>query len=80
MTDPAHPLFGRRFPVLTVSASPQTGGYVFVSYRQGLVLRIERAATQLAPPRLAGRTKLTAAALEELVALARECDVLCDLV
>ena len=66
--------------MLTVSASPHTGGYVFVAYRQGLVLRIERAATQLAPPRLVGRTKLTAAALQELVALARECAAIDHLV
>ena len=80
MTDPAHPLFGRRFPVLTVSTSPHTGGYVFVSYRQDLVLRIELAATQVAPSRLAGRTKLTTVALQELVSLARECDVIEHLV
>jgi hypothetical protein len=70
----------RRFPVLALSTSPYAVGYVFVSYGQDLVLRIERAATQLAPPRSPGRTKLTAAALQELVSLARECDVLGDLV
>ena len=80
MTDPRHPLFGRRFPVLALSASPHADGYVFVSYRQDLVLRIERAATQLTPRSSPGRTKLTAPALAELVALARECDVLGDLV
>ncbi len=63
-----------------MSASPHTGGYILVSYRQGLVLRIERAATQVAPPRLAGRTKLTAAALQELVSLACECAVIDHLV
>ena len=80
MTEPTHPLFGRRFRVLGSSAAPHAVGYVFVSYRRDLVLRIELAATQLAPPRSVERTKLTTAALQELVSLACECAVIDHLV
>ncbi len=32
VTDPAHPLFGRRFPVLSVSQNPQPSGHIPVAY------------------------------------------------
>ncbi len=74
MTDPAHPLFGRRFRVLSLSHRPQSPGHVVVAYREGMRLRLPVPATNLAPdntPR--PRTKFTRAALLALLALVKEC-------
>ena len=40
VTDPTHPLFGRRFPVLSISSPPQNPGHVLVSYREQMTLRM----------------------------------------
>lgn len=77
MTDPAHPLFGQRFPIRSVSSPLQGAGHVLVAYRDYMVLRIPTEATNLAEPRPASKTKLTRPAIEELVALAVECEVIC---
>ena len=77
VTDPAHPLFGRRFVVLSVANSPQSASTVTVRYRDYMRLRIPWSATSLAPPRQLSTTKLTLAAVTELVTLARQCEVLC---
>ena len=78
VTDPTHPLFGRCFPVLSIS-TPQrdSGGHVIVSYREDMSLRIPFFSTNLAPYRPAGQTKLTLAALTDLISLAEQCEVLC---
>ena len=78
VTDPAHPLFGRRFPVLSISSAPNAVGYVYVTYREYITLRIPRDATNLAPARSTLETKLTVAAVEQLVSVAGECEVLCQ--
>ena len=79
MTDPTHPLFGRRFPLLSVSSRPNATGYVYVSYREYMILRIPKDATNLAPTRSTLRTKLTANAVEQLISVAEECKVLCKI-
>ena len=78
MTDPTHPLFGRRFPVLSVTRPPGRPGHVLVAYRHGTRLRIPVPATDLAPraPALP-RTKLTRAALLDLLSLVKECEGSC---
>ena len=78
VTDPAHPLFGRRFPVLSISSAPNAVGYVYVTYREYITLRIPRDATNLAPALSTLETKLTVAAVEQLVSVARGCKVLCQ--
>ena len=77
VTDPTHPLFGRRFMLVSISTSPQNAGYVLVAYRDYMRLRIPRLATNLAPARPTGSTKLTLAAVTELIALAEQCEGLC---
>ena len=78
MTDPTHPLYGRRFRVLSISHPPQRSGHVVVAYRDAMRLRIPVSATNLAsdhsPPL---RTKLTRAALRDLLALVPEGEVPC---
>jgi hypothetical protein len=78
VTDPTHPLFGRRFQVLSISHPPQRPGYVVVAYRGSLRLRIPVHATDrtaVSPSR--PRTKFTRDALLELLALWKECPAPC---
>jgi hypothetical protein len=73
VTDPTHPLFGRRFALLSTRPRPHSVGYIFVAYRDTMVLRLSHAATSLgaAPPESAPRTKLTTHAVTELIAFLR---------
>jgi len=71
VTDPAHPLCGRRFRVHSAARSPD--GHVFVEYRDGIVLRIPRAATSLSTfGQYPVRGKLSRSAIEELLSLVKE--------
>jgi hypothetical protein len=75
VTDSRHPLFGRRLPLISISAR-RSDGYALVAYRERMVLKLPVAATSLAPRQPHGAlSKLTREALEELVALAEECGV-----
>src|SRR5678810_57511 len=47
VTDPGHPLYGRRFALLSTRPRPHSVGYIFVTYRDTMVLRIPQAATSL---------------------------------
>jgi hypothetical protein len=78
VTDPTHPLYGRRFPVLSISHPPQRPGHVVVAYRDFMRLRLPIQATSLSADngrRL--RTTFTKAALLELLALLKECEDPC---
>jgi hypothetical protein len=78
VTDPSHPLYGRRFRVLSISHPPQRLGHVVVAYRSFMRLRIPVQATNLSAdknPLL--RTKCTRVALLELLALTKECQGAC---
>ena len=78
VTDPAHPLHGRRFRLLSASQTVQTVGHVWVEYRPGVLLMLPIPATSLRP---AGPhaipAKLCLEALEELVATAGESEGAC---
>src|SRR5207248_11523886 len=77
--DPGHPLFGRHFPLISISSSPHRPGYAHVGYRDAMVLRIPLASTTLAPSRPSSPTKLTYDAVKELFLVAEECEVLCPI-
>ena len=77
VTDPGHPLFGRRFRVVSVTRSPRTQGHVYVAYRGCMQLMIPILATSLRPMRRGTATKLTLEAIHELVALAGESEDAC---
>ena len=78
MTDPTHPLYGRRFQVLSISHPPQRPGHVVVAYRGFMRLRIPVPATNLTPDNASRpRTKFTRDALLELLALLKECQAPC---
>ena len=73
VTDPAHPLFGRTFQVLSVSRGTSDSSHVFVGYRDGIVLRIPRRATSLsALGQDTPYSKLCVAAVRELLSLVKE--------
>jgi hypothetical protein len=80
VTDPRHPLFGRRFPLISMHSSSHGSSQVLVGYRETLVLRIPLATTTLASSQPLVPTKLTREAVEELVLLAGECETLCPLI
>ncbi len=76
VVDPTHPLFGRRFPLISVSSPLQGPGNVLVSYREYMVLRLPVASTTLASSRPVNSTKLTYAAVKELLTIAEDCEAL----
>ena len=78
MTDPTHPLFGRRFRVVSISHPPRRLGQVTVAYRKGMRLRLPVLATNLAPSNAAPlRSKFTREALLDLLSLVKECEASC---
>ena len=79
VTDPTHPLFGRRCALLSTRPRPHSVGSIFVAYRNTMVLRLPHAATSLvaAPPESEPMPKLTSHAVIELIAFATQCEVLC---
>lgn len=77
VTDPTHPLVGRRFPVRSISAPERGSNQVFVAYQEYMTLRIPLAATNLSAPRPCLRTKLTRDAITELITLAEHCEAIC---
>jgi hypothetical protein len=79
VTDPTHPLFGRRFALLSPRPRRHSVGYIFVAYRNTMGLRLPHTATSLvaAPPESEPMTKLTSHAVTELISFARQCEVLC---
>jgi hypothetical protein len=79
VTDPRHPLFGRRFPLRSVSTPPHGAGQVWVAYRDHILLRLPLAATNLTSrPPVLSPVKLTAAAVQELVALLQPTPLPCS--
>jgi hypothetical protein len=78
VTDPTHPLFGRRFQIRSIHRSSLGLGQVSVVYRDSLQLCIPLAATNLAVGRLPiRRTKWTQEVIGELLFLVKEWNILC---
>ena len=72
VTDPTHPLFGRRFSVRQIGDTQRGASHVFVAYREHMTLRIPLQATTLMATQPATPTKLTLDAVRELVTLAEQ--------
>ena len=78
VVDPTHPLYGRRFPLLRLCQPCQGAGFVDVLDHASLRLRIPLAATDRAfSPLVRRRSKLTLEAIEQLIALVKECQASC---
>jgi hypothetical protein len=76
VVDPTHPLFGCHFPVISVSSPLHGTGHVLVRYREYMRLRVPVDATTLGLSRPLSSTKLTVAAVQELVSIAEDCEAL----
>jgi len=73
VTDPTHPLFGRRFAVRSLSRPPGQPGSAYVVYQETMTLRIPLAATDRhCCPRSRTRTKWTSEAIADVLALLTE--------
>jgi len=70
--DPTHPLYGRRFNVISVETVSCGESLVRVNYRFGLTLLLPVGATDLEPGRVsrAVRAKLSVDAVNDLIAVA----------
>ena len=78
VTDPTHPLSGRRFQVLSIRHPPQHPGHVIVADRVSMRLRIPVQATNRSSNVASRpRTRFTRDALLELLALLKECPAAC---
>jgi hypothetical protein len=73
VVDAAHPLYGRRFPLISLSHSPRGSHQALVAYQKDILIRIPVCATSLCaePPPLTN-TKLSFDAVCELIELARQ--------
>jgi hypothetical protein len=71
VTDPAHPLYGRVFSLVSLPSAPGPGSCAQVAYRGDIVLRIPVEATSLRPaaPGMPA-SKLALHAIRELVRVA----------
>src|SRR4051794_39633036 len=71
VTDPAHPLHGRVFGLVSLASAPGPGSCAQVAYRGDIVLKIPVEATSLRPATASmPASKLTLHAIRELVRLA----------
>ena len=72
VVDAAHPLYGRRFPLISLSHPPRGSHQALVAYKKDILIRIPVCATSLCadPPPLS-KTKLSFDAVSEFLDLAR---------
>jgi hypothetical protein len=73
VTDPTHPLFQRKFQLLSVSRGACGTVHVTVLYRGDLAIRLPQHCTNLSGlARTTIRSRLTAAAVRDLLAFVKE--------
>ena len=73
VTDPAHPLYGRRFEILSAPRGRDDHAHLLVRYRDGIVLRLPRRVTSLsALGHDAPRATLSRTGVEEFLSLVKE--------
>ena len=77
VTDPYHPLYGRRFPIISISSGSCDGRSVLVIYAAGKErrLRIPIEATNLVVRPQPISTKVTLAAITDLISTTGEVDI-----
>ncbi len=73
VVDAAHPLYGRRFPLISLPRSHRGSQSALVAYQKDILMRIPVSATSLcAQPTPLTKTKLSLEAVSELLDLARQ--------
>jgi hypothetical protein len=80
VTDPTHPLFGRKFVLMGRRGRPgEPAACVLVSYRDPILIKLPLQSTNLGSAAgLAARTKLDAQAVQQLLAFVKECEPPCQ--
>ena len=79
ITNPTHPLFGQRFPLISVSDPPIGEGNVYVEYREFMMLKIPISATNLGYTSFSLSTKLSLSSLKEIIKIFKETKELCHI-
>ena len=79
VTDPAHPLFGRRFSLISMSRPPLGEAHAFVQYRDFMLLKIPVSATDFGPSQFSLSTKLSLPSLKAIIQLFKDCEELCHI-
>lgn len=79
MTDPTHPLFGRRFPLLSVSNPSHGKTHAFALYREYMTLKIPLSSTNFMYFNPLFSAKLSLQSLQELISIIKDCEELCHL-
>ncbi len=77
--DATHPLFGRRFPLISVSRQPSGEANAYVGYRDYMTLRIPLISTDLGSPPPSLSTKLSLPSLNEIITLFKDSEELCHI-
>jgi len=79
VTDPTHPLFGRKFLLVTRRGRPQErSAHVLVCYRDSILIKLPLGVTNLHSAVMpSARTKLDAEAVRQLLAFVKECEPPC---
>lgn len=78
ITDPRHPLYGRKFKLDSRRKENWQGSIqIFVKDEQGQVMKIPISATSLAERQPILSSKLTLKAINEFVSLVKQSDLLC---
>ena len=73
VTDPTHPLYGRRFEIFSTPRGRDDYAHLLVRYRDGIVLRLPRRVTSLSAwGHDAPRATLSRTGVEEFLALVKE--------
>ncbi|MGB5985078.1 MAG: hypothetical protein WBG37_07215 [Desulfobacterales bacterium] len=77
MVDPAHPLYGQRFPLISVSHPPNSQRQALVIYQNDIMVRIPLCKTNLShTPPVLSKVKLSIDALVELAEIAQQLKII----
>ena len=79
VTDPAHPLFGRRFLIISVSRPPSGEAHAIVESGHDIALKIPVCCTSLEPSGFCLSTKLSLSSLKAFIQLLTDYEELCHI-
>lgn len=79
ITNPTHPLFGCKLPIISVSSPPIGESNVFVQYQGHIVLKIPISATSLGYTPFTLSAKLSLSSLKEIIKIFKETKELCHI-
>ena len=77
--DPRHPLWGKSFPLLSISEHLSHRSHVLVDFGKGVILRIPLLSTNLSSNFFPPCCKISIFAVNELISLAKDCQFICHM-